>query len=271
MARAVKGAGEPGGQSESLFDEAEEAAARRGRAARGPDAAAHPGRGDRPAAPDRRGHAVPQADRQRRADVAAAVGAAGHRQDHAGLRRQPGDQAAIRGAVRGQRRGQGRARRGRRRPPGAGHERRADRAVHRRGAPVLQDPAGRAAARRWRTAGSRSSARPPRTRSSPSCHRCCPGRCCSPCSRCPTTTCARSSDRALADPRGLAGAVTLDDGAADHLVRLAGGDARRALTYLEAAALGAAGAARTSTSRHWSARWTGPPSATTGTATSTTT
>jgi putative ATPase len=44
--------------------------------------------------------------------------------------------------------------------------------------------------------------------------------------------------RALADPRGLGGAVTLDDEAADHLVRLAGGDARRALTYLESAALG---------------------------------
>ncbi len=45
-------------------------------------------------------------------------------------------------------------------------------------------------------------------------------------------------NRALNDPRGLGGAVTLDDDAADHLVRLAGGDARRALTYLEAAALG---------------------------------
>jgi putative ATPase len=44
--------------------------------------------------------------------------------------------------------------------------------------------------------------------------------------------------RALADPRGLGGTVTLDDAAAGHLVRLAGGDARRALTYLEAAALG---------------------------------
>jgi putative ATPase len=44
--------------------------------------------------------------------------------------------------------------------------------------------------------------------------------------------------RALIDPRGLGGAVTLDDEAADHLVRLAGGDARRTLTYLEAAALG---------------------------------
>jgi putative ATPase len=45
-------------------------------------------------------------------------------------------------------------------------------------------------------------------------------------------------NRALADPRGLGGVVTLDEAAADHLVRLAGGDARRALTYLEAAALG---------------------------------
>ena len=42
--------------------------------------------------------------------------------------------------------------------------------------------------------------------------------------------------RALVDERGLAGAVGLDDDAREHLVRLAGGDARRALTYLEAAA-----------------------------------
>src|SRR6516162_409050 len=46
-------------------------------------------------------------------------------------------------------------------------------------------------------------------------------------------------NRALAEPgRGLGGAVTLDEDAAEHLIRLAGGDARRALTYLEAAALG---------------------------------
>ncbi|MFC0040120.1 replication-associated recombination protein A [Actinomadura rayongensis] len=43
--------------------------------------------------------------------------------------------------------------------------------------------------------------------------------------------------RALADERGLNGAVTLDPAAEDHLIRLAGGDARRTLTYLEAAAL----------------------------------
>ena len=41
---------------------------------------------------------------------------------------------------------------------------------------------------------------------------------------------------ALEDERGLHGQVAVDDDALDHLVRLAGGDARRALTYLEAAA-----------------------------------
>jgi putative ATPase len=48
-------------------------------------------------------------------------------------------------------------------------------------------------------------------------------------------------ERALVDERGLAGSVALEPAAADHLVRLAGGDARRALTYLEAAALGTDG------------------------------
>lgn len=43
-------------------------------------------------------------------------------------------------------------------------------------------------------------------------------------------------DRALSHERGLAGSVAIDDAARAHLVRLAGGDARRALTYLEAAA-----------------------------------
>jgi putative ATPase len=51
--------------------------------------------------------------------------------------------------------------------------------------------------------------------------------------------------RALADERGLGGAVSIDDDAREHLVRLAGGDARRALTYLEAAA----GAASESTGK----------------------
>ncbi len=43
-------------------------------------------------------------------------------------------------------------------------------------------------------------------------------------------------ERAVADPRGLGGRVRLEQDAMDHLVRLAGGDARRSLTYLEAAA-----------------------------------
>ncbi|SDC22161.1 Recombination protein MgsA [Sanguibacter gelidistatuariae] len=43
-------------------------------------------------------------------------------------------------------------------------------------------------------------------------------------------------DRAVDDERGLAGTVALADDAQDHLLRLAGGDARKALTILEAAA-----------------------------------
>jgi putative ATPase len=43
-------------------------------------------------------------------------------------------------------------------------------------------------------------------------------------------------ERALADERGLAGELALTKDAEDHLVRLASGDARRALTALEAAA-----------------------------------
>ncbi|MGI5501099.1 replication-associated recombination protein A [Lentzea sp. CA-135723] len=42
--------------------------------------------------------------------------------------------------------------------------------------------------------------------------------------------------RAVADDRGLGGTVVLEPDAEDHLIRLAGGDARRSLTALEAAA-----------------------------------
>jgi putative ATPase len=49
--------------------------------------------------------------------------------------------------------------------------------------------------------------------------------------------------RAVEDERGLGGAVRLTEDAEDHLLRLAGGDARKALTILEAAA-GSALAAR---------------------------
>ncbi|HET6741290.1 MAG TPA: replication-associated recombination protein A [Kribbella sp.] len=50
---------------------------------------------------------------------------------------------------------------------------------------------------------------------------------------------SRLLDRAIADERGLNGEVELTPEARDHLLRMAGGDARRALTYLEAAAGGA--------------------------------
>ncbi len=43
-------------------------------------------------------------------------------------------------------------------------------------------------------------------------------------------------DAAVSDPRGLDAAYTLADEAREHLVRISGGDARRALTSLEAAA-----------------------------------
>jgi len=52
-------------------------------------------------------------------------------------------------------------------------------------------------------------------------------------------------DRALTDDRGLGGSIVMTDRARTDLVRLAGGDARRALTYLEAGA-SAAGARKTS-------------------------
>jgi putative ATPase len=51
-------------------------------------------------------------------------------------------------------------------------------------------------------------------------------------------------DRAVVDARGLAGAVGLAPQARADLVRYAGGDARRALTYLEAAARAAGPAVR---------------------------
>jgi len=46
-------------------------------------------------------------------------------------------------------------------------------------------------------------------------------------------------ERALIDPRGLGGAVTLVDELADQILRLSVGDARRALTILESAAVSA--------------------------------
>jgi putative ATPase len=57
----------------------------------------------------------------------------------------------------------------------------------------------------------------------------------------PDTDIAALIDRAITDARGLNGEVTISAQARDSLVRLAAGDARRALTYLEAAAGAASG------------------------------
>ena len=140
-----------------------------------------------------------------------------------------------------------------------GHDRRPDGAVHRRGAPVLQDPAGRPAARGGEPLGvfigattenpffsvvspllSRSLLLTLQPLSDDDVGRWCAARWPSP-------------------SRGLGGAVAVDEEAADHLVRLAGGDARRALTYLEAAAARPGrGREPTSIPADVERAWTGP-------------
>jgi putative ATPase len=57
-------------------------------------------------------------------------------------------------------------------------------------------------------------------------------------------------DRALTDERGLGGTIALADDARAHLLRMSAGDARRALTALEAAAGSALAAGRSSVDLH---------------------
>ena len=118
------------------------------RAARRPDAAARARRGRRPAAPARRPRPAAPAGGVRRADVAGPLRPARHRQDHARARHLAGHQAAVRRscppwtpASRRCARSSHDAKRelDLRRPPHG--------AVHRRGAPLLQDPAGQPAVR----------------------------------------------------------------------------------------------------------------------------
>lgn len=85
--------------------------------------------------------------------------------------------------------------------------------------------------------------------------------------------------RAVEDKRGLNGEVKIDDAAVNEIIRMAGGDARKTLTILEAAAGAVTGdKARKKargvrpSRRMWSRRsWTPPPCATTRTATTITT
>ena len=112
-----------------------------------------------------------------------------------------------------------------------------DGAVRRRGAPLLQGPAGRPAARRGEPLGDpgRGDHREPvllgdlpAAVAQPAAAAGVPDRRRRP---------RRWSSQALVDERGPGRRVyAIDDDALDHLVRLAGGDARRSLTYLESAA-----------------------------------
>ena len=241
-----------------------------GRPARGPDAAEEPGRGARPAAPDRGGLAAAQAGRACRADVGAALGTARHRQDHARLRAQPGDQPPVRRALRRLGRSEPGPGGDRVRPRRAWPDRHADAAVHRRGAPVQQGAAGRPAARRREPVGlvrRRDHGEPVvlgrRAAALP----------------------LAAADPAAAAGRGYAGAAR--PGGDGRARARRGGDAgRRGGRGADAAGrrrrqAGAdlpggrgprpAGRRRASTPRCSSARWTGSPSATTGPGTSTTT
>ena len=100
------------------------------------------------AAPARTRGAAAPAGAGRRAVVDVAVRTARHRQDHPRHAGRRLDRAALRPAVRGLGRRQGGPGGHRRRHRQAPVHRRTDRAVHRRGAPILPHPAGLAARRR---------------------------------------------------------------------------------------------------------------------------
>ena len=209
-------------------------------AARGPDAAAVAGGGPRPGGRAASGQPAAPAGRGVRRGGRAAVGdhlgTARHRQDHPGPPRRHGRRPPVRRAVRRHRGRQGRARGHGPRGPRARPVRPPDRAVPRRDPPVHQGPAGRPAARRGEPAGRSSSRPPPRTRRSASSRRCCRARCWS---RWPRSTTTRSPTWSTprVDRRARAGRrASRWTRRRAHLVRIAGGDARRALTALEAAA-----------------------------------
>ena len=173
------------------------------------------------------GLAAAPAGRGRPVDVAAAVGPARHRQDHDRGDPEPADRPPLRRGLRGRGRGQGGPGRDRRRPGRAGRAAARRRCCSSTRCTGSARPSRTPCCRGWRTAGSRWSRPPRRTRSSRSSPRCSRAACCCGWSRSPTTTSATVVDQALADERGLAGELTLDEDALDHLVRLAGGDARR--------------------------------------------
>ncbi len=134
-----------------------------------------------------------------------------------------------------QRHRQGRARRHRGRPRCTVRGRRPDRCSSSTRCTASPRPSRTSCSRRSRTAGSPSSPRPRRTRSSRSSHRCCRVRLLLRLEPLSDDDVREVIRRAIADPRGYGGRLQLTPEAEDHLVTIAGGDARRALTSLEAA------------------------------------
>ena len=148
----------------------------------GPHAAPHPPGDRRSAAPAalRLAAVAPGPGLRRRhgPELDPAVGPAGHRQDHAGLRPGRGHRPRVRRAVGDQRRREGGP--GRRRPgqAGTGDVRPRDPPVPRRDPPLLQGPAGLAAPGRGEPLGDarrRHHREPALLRRS---RRCCPAACC---------------------------------------------------------------------------------------------
>ncbi len=117
-----------------------------------PDAAGIAGRGGRPGASARPRITTAPPRGRVRCRVGHPVRPARHRQDHAGLDDLRRHRSSLRGTVGAVGRCQGGSHRDRGRPDGR-RVRRPDGAVHRRGAPVLQDAAGRAAGGRRESGG----------------------------------------------------------------------------------------------------------------------
>ncbi len=184
------------------------------------------------------GPAAAGADRGGPALLGDPLGAAGHREDHDRPAHRRRDRQGVRADERGQRRGEGRPRGRRAGPEPARRARPGDDPVPRRGAPVQQDPAGRAApARRGRPAR-------PRRRDHREPVLLADLGAAQPVDAVPARaararrTCGRSwSARSRTRPAGSAATgSTIDDDALDHLADRSEGDARHALTSLEVAA-----------------------------------
>ena len=186
---------------------------------------------------------APPVGRPRPPRVAAPVGPARHRQDVARAAPRRGRRRRVPDRVSAVMSGVAEVRGDDRRGPGAA---RARAAPHRSCSSTRSTASTRRSrtrsCRTSRTARSRSSGRRPRTRTSRSTRRSCRGCACGGSSRSPTTTsrssCAgRSRTRSAGSPGRSArpAAWPSTPEAFDHLVDLAGGDARQALNVLEGA------------------------------------